>query len=59
MVLGVLYAAGAIPPLFAIGDGKYGLLLGVNLYGLMLCTLGFLLPLAIPARPRLATERRS
>ena len=33
---------------WAIGGGKYGILLGTNLYGLLLCTAGFLLPLALP-----------
>ena len=44
---GVLFAAGAMPAALAIGQGKYALLLGVNLYGLLLCTAGFLLPLAV------------
>jgi Na+/proline symporter len=52
MTLGVMLALGAIPPSWAIGDGKYGLLLGTNLFGLMICTAGFLLPLA-------ATQRRA
>lgn len=47
MTLGVLLALGAIPAGWAIGDGKYALLLGTNLYGLGLCTLGFLAPLAL------------
>ncbi|MCB1959731.1 MAG: hypothetical protein KDE68_04270 [Rhodocyclaceae bacterium] len=50
MTLGVLLAAGAIPASWAIGSGKYGLLLGTNLYGLALCTAGFLLPLALGHR---------
>jgi Na+/proline symporter len=48
MTLGVLHSADLIPPGWAIGDGKYALLLGTNLYGLALCTLGFFLPLAMP-----------
>lgn len=44
IVLGTLLATGMIPPGWAIGDGKYALLLGVNLYGLVICTLGYLLP---------------
>lgn len=44
--LGVLLAVGWIPQAWAIGDGKYALLLGVNLYGLAICCAGFLLPLA-------------
>ncbi|MCB1802232.1 MAG: sodium:solute symporter, partial [Gammaproteobacteria bacterium] len=50
MTLGVMLAVGAIPPGWAIGEGKYALLLGTNLYGLMICTAGFLLPLAITRR---------
>lgn len=46
IVLGVLLATGLIPPSWAIGDGKYALLLGTNLYGLMICVAGFLLPVA-------------
>ena len=57
MVLGVLYAASLIPAQWAIGEGKYGLLLGTNLYGLILCTTGFLLPLVFPPRGRLVEER--
>jgi hypothetical protein len=48
MTLGVLLAIGLVPPAWGIGDGKYALLLGTNLYGLALCTAGFFLPLAIP-----------
>ncbi|MFQ5656996.1 MAG: sodium:solute symporter [Candidatus Methylomirabilales bacterium] len=44
--LGILYTLGWIPPALAIGDGRYALLLGVNLYGLVLCTGLFLLPWA-------------
>lgn len=46
VVLGVLLAAGAIPAGWAIGTGKYALLLGTNVYGLAICLAGFLLPLA-------------
>jgi len=46
VLLGVLLAAGMIPQSWAIGDGKYALLLGVNAYGLLLCIAGFLLPVA-------------
>ncbi len=46
VVLGVLLAAGAIPAGWAIGTGKYALLLGTNAYGLAICLTGFLLPLA-------------
>ncbi|WP_217992616.1 hypothetical protein [Polaromonas sp. AET17H-212] len=45
--LGVLQVLDLIPPTWAIGSGKYGVLLGTNLYGLVLCTVAFFLPLAI------------
>jgi hypothetical protein len=50
IVLGLLVTVGWIPPSWAIGDGKYALLLGVNVYGLILCFAGFLLPLAFARR---------
>tara|TARA_R110001583_G_scaffold165276_1_gene317792 strand:+ start:7229 stop:8635 length:1407 start_codon:yes stop_codon:yes gene_type:complete len=56
MILGTLLAVGAIPPGWAIGDGKYALLLGTNLYGLVLCMTGFLLPLAFGRRPARGCE---
>ncbi len=46
ITLGLMLAAGAVPASWAIGDGKYALLLGVNLYGLAICCTGFLLPVA-------------
>lgn len=49
LAIGVLQVAGLLPASWAIGDGKYALLLGANVYGLALCTAGFLLPLALPA----------
>ncbi|WPC05020.1 sodium:solute symporter [Pseudomonas benzenivorans] len=42
--LGLALTLGWIPQAWAIGEGKYALLLGTNLYGLLLCTLGYLLP---------------
>ena len=45
VVLGVMLAANAIPSSWAIGSGKYALLLGTNLYGLLICCAGFLLPI--------------
>lgn len=42
--LGVALTLGWIPLSWAIGDGRYALLLGTNLYGLILCTAGYLLP---------------
>ena len=50
IVLGVLLAMGLVPRVWAIGGGKYALLLGTNLYGLVLCTAGFFLPLMVPRR---------
>jgi solute:Na+ symporter, SSS family len=46
VVLGVMLAAGMIPASWAIGSGKYALLLGTNLYGLAICCTGFVLPVA-------------
>ena len=45
LVLGILQAINSIPASWAIGSGKYATLLGTNLYGLLLCTLVFFLPL--------------
>jgi Na+/proline symporter len=45
VILGMLFAANQIPASWAIGNGKYALLLGTNVYGLMICFAGFLLPL--------------
>jgi Na+/proline symporter len=42
--LGLGLTLGWVPPSWGIGEGKYALLLGTNLYGLILCTLGYLLP---------------
>lgn len=42
--LGVALTLGWIPQSWAIGDGRYAQLLGTNLYGLILCTAGYLLP---------------
>ncbi len=44
VVLGIAFAAGAIPAFWAIGTGKHALLLGTNLYGLLICCAGFVLP---------------
>lgn len=44
IALGILLALGMIPASWAIGGGKYALLLGTNLYGLLLCSALFLLP---------------
>lgn len=48
--LGFMEVLGLIPHGWAIGNGKYGVLLGVNFYGLLLCTAGFFLPLVLPGR---------
>lgn len=45
VILGVLLTVNAIPQSWAIGTGSYALLLGANLYGLVICFTGFLLPL--------------
>lgn len=44
VALGLLLAAKLVPHAWAIGTGKYALLLGTNAYGLMICTAGFLVP---------------
>jgi SSS family solute:Na+ symporter len=44
VILGILLTVNAIPQSWAIGTGKYALLLGTNLYGLVICFAGFLLP---------------
>jgi solute:Na+ symporter, SSS family len=46
VIIGVLVAVSALPHSWAIGTGKYALLLGANLYGLAICFAGFLLPVA-------------
>ena len=46
VALGIALTVGAIPPSWAIGAGKYGLLLGTNFYGLIICSAGFLVPIA-------------
>ena len=48
IALGVLLAVNGLPAAWAIGSGKYAVLLGTNLYGLLLCTAGFFLPLVAP-----------
>jgi hypothetical protein len=46
VALGILLTLDALPSSWAIGTGKYALLLGTNFYGLAICFAGFLLPLA-------------
>ena len=47
VALGLMLALGLIPADWAIGDGKYASLLGVNAYGVLICTAGFFLPLVV------------
>ncbi|WP_101773281.1 SLC5/6 family protein [Peptostreptococcus faecalis] len=44
IVLGILFTLNMIPDFFAIGTGDSALLLGVNLYGTILCIFGYILP---------------
>lgn len=44
IILGVLLVIKGIPSSWAIGTGKQALTLGVNLYGLILCTIGYVVP---------------
>lgn len=46
VAFGILLTLNATPPSWAIGTGKYALLLGTNLFGLAICFAGFLLPIA-------------
>ncbi len=47
VALGLMLAVGLIPASWAIGDGKYAMLLGVNAYGVLICSTGFFLPLLV------------
>lgn len=47
LALGIMAAFGKYPQFLAIGMGKYGSLLSINLYGLVLCTGLFFLPLLV------------
>ena len=51
--LGTLAALGFYPHTWAIGTGKYGGLLSLNLFGLLLCTALFFLPVLVANRHRL------
>ena len=42
-----MLATGLIPASWAIGDGKYAMLLGVNAYGFLICTAGFFMRLVV------------
>lgn len=50
LALGVIAALGWYPSDYAIGVGKYGGLLSINLFGLVLCTTLFFLPVALRKR---------
>ena len=43
LCIGALLTIGALPHSWAIGDGKYAMLLGANFYGLIICCCGFVL----------------
>jgi SSS family solute:Na+ symporter len=59
IVLGTALAAGLLPASWAIGGGKYGLLLGTNFYGLVICTVGYVTPLLLPRFFRSALPQES
>jgi solute:Na+ symporter, SSS family len=59
VAIGALVAFDALPSSWAIGHGKYALLLGANAYGLAICTAGFLLPLLWQRLDAAATSTRS
>lgn len=52
LVLGVCLAAGWIPSAFALGSGKYALSLGTNVYGLLLCSVLFIIGALVAPAPR-------
>lgn len=45
IALGLGLALGLIPESWSIGNGKYAALLGVNAWGILICTAGFFLPI--------------
>ena len=49
VTLGVLEVVGLLPQSWAIGTGKYAMLLGVNAWGLLICTAMFFAPLVLEA----------
>lgn len=59
VVLGILLPANLIPSAWAIGSGKHALLLGTNVYGLAICTAGFLLPLLLVRSVALEAPQRA
>ncbi|WAW14538.1 sodium:solute symporter family transporter [Peptostreptococcus equinus] len=44
IILGFALTLNIIPSIFAIGNGENAMLLGVNLYGLILCNIGYIIP---------------
>lgn len=50
IVLGILLTVNMVPLSWSVGNGDNALLLGVNLYGLILCTLGYVIPGIIAGR---------
>jgi hypothetical protein len=62
LACGLLYAVGGVPDAWALGSGKYAALLGINVFGLLLCAGLFLAPVALrglvqkPARAALVSE---
>ena len=55
VALGLLEALGLVPAALSIGDGRYASLLGVNVYGLIVCSTLFVVP-ALVARRSAAAE---
>jgi len=47
IALGVWYAFWPVPVFLAIGSGKYAGLLGINVYGVLLCAALYVLPVAV------------
>lgn len=57
LILGIAAAVGWYPHAWSIGMGKYGGLLSLNLFGLLLCTALFFLPVALENGRRLLLFR--
>lgn len=56
IILGVVYTLGWFSESLAIGNGKNALLLAVNFYGLILCTVGYIAPALLSRRIKLQGE---
>lgn len=56
IVLGVLFTVGLIPSCFGVGTGENAMLLGVNLYGTILCTIGYVVPGFLSGRGKAAEK---